>query len=108
MRTSVISCLPKGDKCRDLIKNWRLISLLNVTYKLATEAIAMRIKIALEKLISKTQTGFLSNRYIGESTRLIYDIMSHCETNDLDGQLMLIDFEKAFDSVSWRFLINVF
>ena len=72
MRQSVVSCLPKGDKRRDHVKNWRPISLLNVTYKIGSGAIAARLKVVLNKLIAKTQTGFLSNRFIGESTRLVY------------------------------------
>ena len=35
---------------------------------------------------------------IGDSTRLIYDIMHYLELKDILGLLMLIDFEKAFDS----------
>ena len=61
----------------------------------------------MDPLISETQTGFLSDRYIGESTRLIYDIMNYTEKEEMDGLLMLIDFEKAFDSISWNFLYKV-
>ena len=32
--------------------------------------------------------------------------MNYTESNKLDGLLMLIDFEKAFDSISWKFLFN--
>ena len=107
MRQCIISCLPKGNKNREYLKNWRPISLLNVTYKLCSSVIANRIKEHLDIIISNTQTGFISNRFIGESTRLVYDLMNICEKKNITGLLMLIDFEKAFDSVSWRFLMKV-
>ena len=40
LRQCVITCLPKSNKDRSLIKNWRPISLLSVIYKLASGAIA--------------------------------------------------------------------
>ena len=103
-RQCQITCLPKGDKPREFLKNWRPISLLNVTYKLISATLANRLKMVLPNIISKSQTGFLQNRFIGESTRLIYDLMAYAQEQDKEGLLMLIDFEKAFDSVSWRFL----
>ena len=103
-RQCQITCLPKGDKPREFLKNWRPISLLNVTYKLISATLANRLKQVLPNIISETQTGFLQHRFIGESTRLIYDLMSYAEEHNQKGLLMLIDFEKAFDSVSWHFL----
>ena len=107
MRQCVITCLPKGDKPREFLKNWRPISLLNVSYKLGSAVIANRIKSKLNDLISNTQTGFLTNRFIGDSTRLVYDLINECNNKKKSGLIMLIDFEKAFDSVSWKFLNNV-
>ena len=80
--------------------------MLSVLYKIAAAAIANRIKPYLTKLISETQTGFVSGRYIGESTRLVCDIMDFAERHDISGQLMLIHFEKAFDSISMNFIYN--
>ena len=68
MRQCIISCLPKGSKPREFMKNWRPISLLNVSYKIASSAIASRIRTGMDPLISKTQTGFLQNSFLGEST----------------------------------------
>ena len=107
LRHALINCIPKGSKERIFLKNWRPISLLNVLYKLASGTIANRTKNCLHKLISDTQTGFIKGRYIGESTRLVYDIMEYLENKQKPGLLMLIDFEKAFDSISWKFMYNV-
>ena len=107
LRTCVITCLPKGDKPRQFLKNWRPISLLSVVYKIASTAIANRLKTVLAKIISDSQSGFMAGRFIGENTRLVYDIMHYLEKNQLPGLLMLVDFQKTFDSVSWAFLNDV-
>ena len=107
LRRSVITCLPKGNKDRKLIQNWRPISLLCAVYKLASAVIASRLKPHLEYMISKNQSGFIKGRRIEEGTRLVYDIMDYAEKSNNPGLLMLIDFQKAFDSVSWEFLYEV-
>lgn len=107
LRRGVITCLPKGNKDKLFLKNWRPISLLNTSYKLASACIAERLKQVLPKLINEDQTGFISGRFIGENIKLLYDIMNYTENNKLPGMLVLIDFEKAFDSVSWDFLFKV-
>ena len=102
-REGIITCIPKDNKPRNQIKNYRPISLLNCIYKIASGVIALRIKGTLHKLIHADQTGFTAGRYTGENTRLVYDIMHLTEENYIPGLLLLIDFEKAFDSVSWSF-----
>ena len=78
--------------------------MLCVVYKLASGAIANRIKPFLNFLINNEQTGFVPGRFIGESTRLIYDIMHYTQKAQIPGLLILIDFQKAFDSISWNFI----
>lgn len=106
-RLGIISCLPKGDKPRQFLKNWRPITLLNVFYKLVSGCISYRIKSTLDTLISNTQSGFIKGRFKGENIRFIYDLMDYSELNNIPGLLMLIDFEKAFDSISWSFIYKV-
>ena len=103
-KLAIITCIPKDGKPKQFLKNWRPISLLNVIYKIASGCIAERIKKILDKLISKDQTGFIKGRFIGENIRIIYDVMNYTERNSIPGLLMLIDFEKAFDSISWDFI----
>ena len=103
-KEGLITCIPKGDKDKQLLKNWRPISLLNVTYKITSACIANRIKRFLPILIAEDQTGFIQGRFIGENTRKLYDLMHYTEHNNIPGLLLIIDFEKAFDSISWSFI----
>ena len=46
----------------------------------------------------------MKGRYIGECTRLIYDLLKKVDEEDIPGLLVLLDFEKAFDSLEWNFI----
>ena len=107
LRQCVITCIPKGNKDRSLIRNWRPISLLCVIYKLASGVIANRLKGTLDSVISQCKTGFIKGRLISENTRSVYDIMHYTDMEQILGLLMLIDFKKAFDSLSLTFLYRV-
>ena len=100
----VITCIPKEGKPKQFIKNWRPISLLNVSYKILSSCIASRIKTVLPEIIDSSQKGFMKGRYIGENIRLLYDTLLITEKENIPGLLLMIDFEKAFDSVSWDFI----
>ena len=102
----VITCIPKGGKDRRYMGNWCPISLLNTDLKIASAVLANRLKQVLSFIIRDTQKGFMKDRFMGENTRLLYDLMHYLEENDLDGLLLLVNFEKAFDSVEWEFLIK--
>ena len=100
----MITCIPKDGKPKQFIKNWRPISLLNVSYKILSSCIASRIRNVLPKIIHESQKGFMKDRYIGENIRMLYDILVSCEKDQIPGLLLMVDFEKAFDSVSWDFI----
>lgn len=106
-RQGIITCIPKGDKPKEYVKNWRPISLLNVLYKIGSGCIANRIKGVLPSLINEDQTGFISGRYIGDNIRLIYDLINYLDMKNKPGLLLNIDFEKAFDSLDWNFMHQV-
>ena len=57
MRQSIITCLPKGNKDRKLIKNWRPISLLTVVYKMASCSNSRKTETHFEKCYLNTPVG---------------------------------------------------
>ena len=103
-KQGIITCLPKPNKSPFYLKNWRPISLLNVIYKLASSVIASRLKNDLHKLIHEDQKGFIAGRFIGENIRLIYDILFETKQQEIPGLLLSVDFQQAFDPVSWKFI----
>ena len=46
----------------------------------------------------------MSNRYIGENTKWIKDIMHYTDEENIPGLLLLFDFQKAIDTLSWNFI----
>ena len=103
-KRGIISLIPKKDKDRMLLKNWRPITLLNVDYKIAAKTLAKRLQNYLPSLINSDQTGYIKGRLIGENIRLISDIITLTDLKNIPGLLLLIDFEKAFDSIEWNYI----
>ena len=59
----------------------------------------------MPNLIAKDQSGYIKQRYIGVNARIVNDIIDHCEKNQQPGAILCLDFEKAFDSLDWDFMI---
>ena len=69
-----------------------------------SSVIANRLKVVLDKLIDNDQKGFISGRFIGENIRTIYDILFETKQQNIPGLLVSVDFQQAFDTVSWKFI----
>ena len=70
---------------------------------MASAVIANSLKTVLDKLISEEQKGFIAGRFIAENLRTIYDILFETKNQELPALILSINFEKAFDTVSWNF-----
>ena len=103
-KLGIINLIPKKEKDLRHLKNWRPVTLLNTDYKILAKALANRLHKIIGNLISTDQVGYIKKRYIGENIRLMFDLMSYTNENDIDAILAQIDFEKAFDSIEWSFL----
>ena len=104
-RLSIITLIhKKGDK--NLLKNYRPIRLTNTDYKIIAFVFARRLQKILNNYIGEEQSAYIKGRFIGENARLILDIFDYCENENKDGILLFLDFEKAFDSVEWKFLFK--
>ena len=105
-KRGIITLIPKKGKKRILLKNWRPITLLNTDYKILTKSLAIRIRKVLSSIINCDQTGFLKERYIGENIRTISDLIDYTSLKNQPGIILLLDFEKAFDTIKWTYILD--
>ena len=68
--------------------------------------LANRLKKCIHKLIHPDQSGFLKGRNVGSNIRFILDIIDYTDFNDIPGAILLLDIEKAFDSVNHDFFVS--
>ena len=101
----LLYCLKDRDPY--FVKSYRPISLINTDYKIIAKVMANRLKIFLHEIINDDQTGFMKRRNIGCNIRTIINFIEYCNGNDIPGSIVLLDIEKAFDSVEHDYLFEV-
>ena len=106
LNVSKIALLPKTED-RSRIQNFRPISLLNTLYKLVAKIYANRMKPLLHNWILPSQTGFVPNRCILDNIFLAFESIEWALESNQNMSMLLLDFEKAYDRVSWTFLRQV-
>ena len=92
----------KGDRLDP--RNWCMISLLNVDYKIASHAIAGRLLKVIHLVVNLNQTCGVPGRYIGDSVAFLRDVVFYASLSGTTVPILSLDQEKAFDWVDWGFL----
>jgi len=104
-RMSVLSLIyKKGD--REDISNYRPISLTNVDYRILSFVLSTRLQSVIGSIINHDQTAYIKTRYMGYNVRVIQDIVDHYRESGKGGILFTADFQKAFDSLEWKFILK--
>ena len=80
--------------------------MLCVDYKILAKAIANRVKPLFQKIIHPNQTGFVAGRKIQHNIRYISDTITLAKQKKIEGFLLSLDFEKAFNRVEYRSLLG--
>ena len=104
LERGIIKVILKGGTDGSELKMWRPITLLSQIYKLISGVIAGRMKKLLSKLISPSQKAYQNTANIGE---IVLDILETIAINNHHknpGIILLVDFSKAFDSISHKFI----
>ncbi|KAJ0702066.1 putative RNA-directed DNA polymerase [Helianthus annuus] len=104
--SSFITLVPKR-KDPEGLSDYRPISLVGVVNKVISKVLASRLKKVLGSVISDSQTAFLKNRLILDGPLIINEVGSWIKSQKKKALLFKIDFEKAYDNINWRFVVDV-
>jgi hypothetical protein len=102
----VITLIPKlKEACR--IQQYRPICLLNVSFKIITKILMMRMESCMSRIINKCQSTFIKGRNIMDGVMILHEIVHDVKVRKKDGVILKLDFEKAYDKISWEFLFEM-
>jgi len=107
--SAILTLIHKGkDLPRNKLQNWRPISLTNSDYKLLAKCLANRVSKVIESIISEDQVGYIKGRNVSSTLRTIDDLIEFWNLKDKPGIFLALDFQKAFDSISKKFMLVAF
>jgi hypothetical protein len=61
------------------------------------------VRICLSDAVA-TQTAFMPGRHILEGVVILHETIHELHRKKMDGVLLKLDFEKAYNKVKWSFL----
>ncbi|OJT14670.1 Transposon TX1 uncharacterized 149 kDa protein [Trametes pubescens] len=95
----------KGDRAR--VVNYRPITLLNTDYKLLSKVLALRLAAVAPDIVHPAQAGFVPGRRLRNHTQLARMMIAWAEAKEVNGAIVALDQEKAYDKISHDYLWRV-
>lgn len=107
LREANISLILKKGKQPEQCASYRPISLLNTDLKILSKILATRLEGLLPVLINEDQTGFIKGRNSSNNMRRLLNTIQKFRQLSIEGVVISLDAEKAFDRIEWPFLFYV-
>ena len=107
-KASWLRLIPKAGKNSKELKNWRPITLSNCDHKIITKALSTVLAANLNRIISGNQTAYMRERSISDNLRIVALANKMVKQDKgMKGLLIALDAQKAFDSVSHEYIVQV-
>ncbi|GKV36164.1 hypothetical protein SLEP1_g44325 [Rubroshorea leprosula] len=100
---SFLVLIPKRENPQG-IEEYRPISLIGCMYKILAKVLANRLSRVLNTIIGENQSAFIEGRQLVDSVVVANEAIDDVRKRKSRCFVFKIDFEKAYDKVSWSFL----
>jgi len=107
MKSNVVSLIPKIQGAK-YIKDYRSIVVANFKLKIISKILADRLALVATRIISPNQYGFVQGRQIQDCIGIASEVINLLSKKVHGGNVTYkVDIHKAFDTLSWKFLLLV-
>ncbi|CAM0950375.1 unnamed protein product [Alopecurus aequalis] len=106
LNTATLILLPKTPDAESA-KQFRPISLIGIFAKLLMKLHASRLRPKMQRMVRPCQNAFIAGRAIQDSFIYVRGLAKSFRQSKTPALMVKIDIEKAFDSVSWEFLLEL-
>ncbi|KAF5932632.1 hypothetical protein HYC85_028803 [Camellia sinensis] len=105
-KATFVALIPRVEGTED-IQQFRPISLLGSAYKLLAKVLANRLRLQVGEVVLESQHAFVGSRQILDAVLVANECMDSRLWAGQPGVICKLDIEKAYDNVSWDFLMAV-
>lgn len=106
VNATILSLVPKFPGASK-ITEYRPISCLNTVYKVISRLLVAKLKPILKPFILPCQTAFVKDRLLVENTILASELINGYHKKNCSKRITIkVDIAKAFDTLSWDFLLT--
>lgn len=107
VNSTIISMIPKVEVPKHA-KDFRPISCCNVLYKVISKILTNRMCEFLDTLVDKSQTAFIPGRRISDNVLLAQELLHGYNQKNMPGRCSFkVDIMKAYDTIEWKFVIEM-
>jgi hypothetical protein len=106
LNSAFITLLPKKEEARQP-REFQPISLVHSIAKLVTKILANRLAPHMDKLVTTNQSAFIKGWFIQDNFMMVQQMARFLHAQKQPQILLKLDISKAFDSVSWAFLLKI-
>jgi hypothetical protein len=106
LNQALLVLLPKRPDAMAL-GDYRPISLIHIFAKLVAKTLATRLAPRMESLVDRNQCAFIRKRCIHDNFMLVQQTARFLHRGKEPRVMLKLDIARAFDSVSWGFLMEV-